>query len=247
MRVDILSILPGTLHSYLQEGMIGRAIREGRLDVNVVNVRDFAPPPHRQTDDGPYGGGPGQVMRAAPLAGAVRSVPRCKKNLVILLSAQGARFNAKTARRLAGCEQLILVCGRYEGVDQRFIDRCIDEELSIGDYVLTGGELPALVVLDAVARFVPGVLGNEQSAENDSFTNGLLEYPHYTKPQEFEGLAVPQVLLSGDHAVIAEWRRQEALRRTRRLRPDLLTPDPAHRRPGRATVVLRGPADRLLK
>lgn len=222
MRVEILTILPGLLHSYLQEGVLGRAIRAGTLTVNVVNIRDFAEDRHRTTDDGPYGGGPGQVMKVEPLVKALCSLASAAKSRTIFLSPQGRPFTAETAKRLARERRLVLVCGRYEGVDQRFRDRFVDEELSIGDYVLSGGELPALVVLEAAARFIPGVLGNEESSHNESFATGLLEYPHYTRPRLFEEMAVPEVLLSGNHARIEAWRLEEARKRTARVRPDLL-------------------------
>ncbi len=225
MRIDILSILPGVLNGYLMEGMLGRAIREDRLHVNVVNPRDYANNRHRSVDDYPYGGGPGLLMQVGPLVRAMRSLPTCADSRTLFLTPQGKRFDVADARRLAGYKRLVLICGRYEGVDQRFRDSFVDEELSIGDYVLTGGELPALVVLDAVARFVPGVLGNEQSAETDSFSDGLLEGPQYTKPREFEGMRVPEVLLSGDHGKIEAWRRAQSLLRTQRVRPDLLPAD----------------------
>ena len=225
MRIDILTILPGLLHGYLQEGMIGRAIRERRLKVNLVNIRDFSRDKHRKTDDAPYGGGPGLVMSPEPLAAAVSSLPKPRRK-VILMSAQGTPFCAEKARHLAKQHHLALVCGRYEGLDQRFIDHYVDEEISIGDYVLTGGELAALVVMDAVARFVPGVLGNEASAESESFSEGLLEYPQYTRPLEFEGEKVPEVLLGGNHAAIDAWRREQAQRITRHRRPDLIKDRP---------------------
>ncbi len=222
MKIEILTILPGVLHSYLQEGMIGRAVRDKRLTINLVNVRNYAEDRHQTTDDTPYGGGPGQLMKAEPLANAVKSLRPMKSSRTIFLTPQGKPFAATDAKRLAKYKRLVLVCGRYEGVDQRFRDRYVDEELSIGDYVLTGGELPALVVLDAVARFVPGVLGNQDSAEADSFSNGLLEHPQYTKPRVFEGLEVPAVLLSGNHSKIEAWRQQQSEQRTRQVRPDLL-------------------------
>ncbi len=221
MRIDILTILPGLIHGYVQEGMIGRAVRAGHLRVDALPIRDFAVDRHRTTDDRPYGGGPGQVMKAEPLARAVRSLDPGPEDRVIFLTPQGAPLTQKTVERLAEYRRLILVCGRYEGVDQRFRDVLVDEEISIGDYILTGGELPALVLVDAVARLLPGVLGNARSAPEDSFSSGLLEHPQYTKPRIFEERAVPDVLLSGDHAKIRAWQREQALERTRRRRPDL--------------------------
>lgn len=222
MRIDILSILPGLLYSYLQEGVVSRGIRSGLLRVNTINLRHFATDKHRSTDDYPYGGGPGLVMKAEPLARAVESLRRPESH-VVYLSPQGRTLTHAVARELSRREHLILVCGRYEGVDQRFLDRYVDEELSIGDYVLSGGELAALVVTDALARFLPGVLGNESSSESDTFAAGLLEFPQYTKPREFDGMEVPEVLLSGNHADIERWRTQQVYTRTRALRPDLWT------------------------
>lgn len=223
MKIEILSILPGLLRSYLPEGMIGRAIRDGRLSVDCHQIRDFAENRHGTTDDSPYGGGPGLVMMAEPLAKAVQSLGEMRKSRTIFLTPQGKPFSAAKAKRLAGFRRLILVCGRYEGVDQRFRDRYVDEEISIGDYVLTGGELPALVVMDAVARFLPGVLGNDLSANEDSFSRGLLEHPQYTRPRIFEGVPVPDVLLSGNHGRIRAWQKEQSLARTMAVRPELLT------------------------
>jgi len=221
MKVEILSILPGLLRSYLQEGMIGRAIRESRLKVNLRYIRDYATDKHHMTDDTPYGGGPGLVMKAEPLANAHNAISKNKSSRTIFLTPQGKTFSSETAKRLAKYKQLIFVCGRYEGVDQRFRDKYVDEEISIGDYVLTGGELASLVVLDAVSRFIPGVLGNDQSAECDSFSDGLLEHPQYTKPREFEGMEVPEVMTSGNHKLIKIWQHEKSLAKTREIRPEL--------------------------
>lgn len=197
-----------------------QAQKKGLLDINLIDIRDFADNRHRKVDDRPYGGGPGMVLMPQPVASAVRSVRR-PDSKVIYLSPQGSLFNAEKARELAQCEHLILLCGHYEGIDQRVLDKEVDEEISIGDYVLTNGCLAAIVVLDALVRFVPGVLGHEMAAAEDSFENGLLDCPHYTRPESFEGESVPTVLQNGDHKKIAEWRREAALAKTRHARPDL--------------------------
>lgn len=225
LRIEIITLLPGLLRSYLEEGVLGRAIREGLIEVNLVNPRDYATDRHRTTDLPPYGGGAGQVMLVEPLTRTLRSLPKCAKSRTIFMTPDGATFNDATARRLRSYKRLVLVCGRYEGVDQRFRDSCVDEDISIGDYVLAGGELAALVVTEAVARYVPGVLGNAESAEHESFASGGLEHPHYAKPREFEGMSVPTVLLGGDHAAITRWREAEAVKKTRQRRPDLLGPE----------------------
>jgi len=191
--------------------------------VNIVNIRDFAPGKHAQADDRPYGGGSGMVMKVEPIVGAIRSLTQYapQKPHVVLLSPQGRTLDQAKAEQLAQYERLSLVCGHYEGVDQRIADHYVDEEVSVGDYVLTGGEIAALVLLDAVTRLVPGVLGNADSLKKESFCDGLIEYPQYTRPEEFEGHCVPEVLLSGNHLRIEEWRKSEALRVTKERRPDL--------------------------
>jgi tRNA (guanine37-N1)-methyltransferase len=222
MRIDLLTLFPEFFVSPLNQSMLRRAQVLGRVSFRVLDLRDFATDRHKVTDDRPFGGGPGMVMKPEPLIAAIRRVreedPDTK---VIFLSPAGRLFDQGTARELAQIPSLLLICGHYEGVDER-VRHFIDAELSIGDYVLTGGEIPALVVVDAVTRLIPGVLGGEGATEEESFQTGLLEYPHYTRPRDFEGLTVPEVLLSGDHAKIARWRREQALRRTRALRPDLL-------------------------
>lgn len=223
MRFDILTVFPEMFTSYLERGVVGRALERGRLTVALSNIRDFADDPHRTTDDRPYGGGFGMVMKPEPIQRALAALaPGPGNRRVILLSPQGRRFEQQKAWELARCEHLVLICGRYEGVDERVRVLYVDEELSIGDYVLSGGELAALVILDAVSRLLPGVLGGEKSNQEDTFEDGLLEYPHYTRPPVFMDLAVPQVLLSGDHARIRAWRREESLKRTLERRPDLL-------------------------
>ncbi|MCP4665965.1 MAG: tRNA (guanosine(37)-N1)-methyltransferase TrmD [Deltaproteobacteria bacterium] len=223
MRFDILTIFPDMFSAQLEEGMLGRAVKSGKVDVRLVHIRDFAKGAHKSTDDRPFGGGDGMVMRPGPINRALKSVDRVKgRNMVILLSPQGKTFDQAAAWELSRWDQLILVCGRYEGVDERIRSTLIDRELSIGDYVLSGGEPAAMVVMDAVNRLLPGVLGGERSNLEDSFEEDLLEYPHYTRPRVFEGEEVPPVLLSGDHEKIRLWRRTESLRRTLLRRPDLL-------------------------
>ena len=223
MRFDVLTIFPEMFSSYLQEGVFGRAVEQGRVDVRIVNIRDFAKGTHKTTDDRPYGGGEGMVMKPGPIYRAIQDVDRVKgRSLVILLSPQGKAFDQTVAWELSTWDQIILVCGRYEGVDERIRLTSIDRELSIGDYILTGGELGAMVVMDAIGRLIQGVLGGERSNLEDSFEGGVLEYPQYTRPRVFQGEAVPAVLLSGDHEKIRRWRRTESLRRTLERRPDLL-------------------------
>ena len=223
MRVDVLTLFPGIFSGPLDQSILLKAREAGILSVEVHDLREFAKGKHRVTDEPPFGGGGGMVMKPEPIFSGVEALKgRFGPGRVVLLSPQGERLDPALARRLAGDEHLILVCGRYEGVDQRVADHLADLEVSIGDYVLTGGELPALVLIDAVARFIPGVLGDPLASSRDSFEEGILEAPQYTRPRDFRGYAVPEVLLSGDHAAIERWRREEALRRTRQRRPDLL-------------------------
>ncbi|RLB22897.1 MAG: tRNA (guanosine(37)-N1)-methyltransferase TrmD [Deltaproteobacteria bacterium] len=224
MKVDVLTIFPEIFEAgYLRIGILGKAIEKNLISINIVNLRDFTDDPHRSTDDRPYGGGEGMVMKPEPIVRAVESLGEIGSNsLRILLSPQGETFDQRLAWELSTLERLVLICGRYEGVDERVREICVDREISIGDYVLSGGELAALVVIDAVARLIPGVLGNYGSVMEDSFKDWLLEYPHYTRPRVFRGKSVPEILLSGDHERIRMWRRKEALRRTAIRRPDLL-------------------------
>ncbi len=222
MRIDVLTILPGIFESPLRESLLGKAIDGGVVDVRVHDIRDHTTDTHRQVDDESYGGGPGMVMKPEPLFAAVEALEPGPKRLLLLTPA-GRRLDQALVRELAAEPWLVLVAGRYEGVDERVVEGLGAEELSIGDYVLSGGEVPALVVLEAVTRLVPGVIGREESHERDSFGNdGLLDHPHYTRPPEFRGMAVPEVLLSGNHAEIERWRREAAREKTRRNRPDLL-------------------------
>ncbi len=223
MKFDILTLFPVLFHAFLQESILGRAVKRGLVDIKLTDIRAFARGPHRVTDDRPYGGGNGMVMKPGPVYRALQSVDRSKgKSSVVLLTPQGKTFEQSKAWELSRLDQLILICGRYEGVDERIRKGLVDMELSIGDYVLSGGELGAMVIIDAVSRLLPGVLGGENSATDDSFEDGLLEYPHYTRPQVFKGKNVPSVLLSGDHEKIRLWRRTESFKRTLERRPDLL-------------------------
>jgi tRNA (guanine37-N1)-methyltransferase len=224
VRIDVVTIFPKMVEAGLAEGVVGRARTAGLLDIVVHNLRDFTTDRHHVVDDVPFGGGPGMVMKPEPFFAALNVIRerRGSPDVVALLSPAGERFSQQGAKRLAAMRHLVLLCGRYEGIDERVKDALATEEISIGDYVLSGGEIPALTVIDAVARLVPGVVGDDQSVEGDSFTRGLLDYPHYTRPAEFEGRQVPGVLLSGHHAEIRRWRREAALRRTQERRPDLL-------------------------
>ncbi|MBQ6175294.1 MAG: tRNA (guanosine(37)-N1)-methyltransferase TrmD [Clostridia bacterium] len=223
MRIDILTIFPEMFESVLGASILGRAREQGLLDIRVTDIRPFSLLKHKNTDDYPFGGGAGMVMLAQPIADAMRSI--CGDDFRgrrIYLGPRGRTLNTELARELAGEERLVLLCGHYEGVDQRALDTCVDEEISIGDYILTGGELAAMVLTDCVARFIPGVLGSAESPEEESFSDGLLEYPQYTRPREWNGLTVPEVLLNGNHAEIAKWRREQSILATAEHRPDLL-------------------------
>lgn len=220
MRVDVLTIFPDLVTGFASESLLGRACRSGRVDLRVHDLRDATDDAHRSVDDAPYGGGAGMVMRPGPIFDTVERVEPPRP--LLLLGPGGRRFDQAVANRLADGDGFSLLCGRYEGIDHRVHDHLVDDELSIGDVVLAGGEVAALVVLEAVTRLLPGVMGNDASAEDESFAVGLLEHPHYTRPADFRGWVVPEVLRSGDHARIARWRRATALERTLRRRPDLI-------------------------
>lgn len=232
MRVDVLTLFPEMFHGPMDESILRRAITNGRLDINIHNLRDFARDKHSTCDDKPFGGGPGMVMKPEPIFEAVETILKkvqggkrkkgSSRSRIILLTPQGRRFDQKVAQRLAKSRHLILICGHYEGVDERVRKFLAEEEISIGDYITTGGELPAMVLIDSVVRLVAGVLGNPGSAHYESFQGDLLEYPQYTRPAVFRGMKAPSVLLSGNHEAIHRWRQKEALNRTRRKRPDLL-------------------------
>ena len=221
MRIDILTLFPEMVDSALRESIIGRGREAGLLDIRCHHIRDYSPDKRRRTDDYPYGGGQGMVMQCEPLARCLEDVKAGQAVHTVLMSPAGAPFDQAKARELLAREHIILVCGHYEGVDQRFVEACVDEELSIGDFVLTGGELAAMVVTDAVCRMVPGVLAETASFEDESHWGGVLEYPQYTRPEVWRGRPVPQVLLSGNHENIGTWRRLQALYLTRERRPDL--------------------------
>ena len=223
MKITILTIFPEMFASVLNSSILGRAREQGLIEVECVDIRPFSDRKHKNTDDYPFGGGAGMVMLAQPIMDAMTAVTgEDFRGRRIYMGPRGTTLTTAKARELAAEEHLVLLCGHYEGVDQRALDACIDEEISIGDYILTGGELAAMVLTDCVARFIPGVLGSAESPEEESFSDGLLEYPQYTRPRELRGMEVPEILLSGDHAKIRAWRRQESLRATKRFRPDLL-------------------------
>ena len=221
MRIDIMTLFPSLIEGVMQESIIGRAQAKGLIEIRATNIRDYALDKHHKADDAPYGGGRGMVMLPEPLYLCHEALTGGEHVHTVMMSAQGAPFNQSKARELLARERFIIVCGHYEGIDQRFIDTCVDEEISIGDFVLTGGEIPAMAVADAVCRMVPGVLPDETAFQEESHWNGLLEYPQYTHPAEWRGLEVPPVLLSCHHANIARWRHKMSLKRTRRDRPDL--------------------------
>ena len=221
MKIDVLTLFPGMFPGALDESIIKRACESGRLRLGIHDLRDYTHDRHRTVDDRPFGGGPGMLMKPEPLFEAVEAL-RGEKTRVILTSPAGRPFRQQIARELAAEEHLLLVCGSYEGFDERVRQGLADDELSIGDYVLTNGALPAMVIIDSVTRLLPGVLGDDESSQDESFSGGLLEYPQYTRPAEFRGMTVPEVLLSGDHAAIEKWRREQAEVQTRQRRPDLL-------------------------
>jgi tRNA (guanine37-N1)-methyltransferase len=225
MRFDIVTIFPEMFRGVFESGIVRRAAESRLIEVTVHDLRDYTHDRHRQVDDRPFGGGAGMVMKPEPLFRAVEAIAhgqRPGKARTVLLSPQGRLFNQQTAQEFSGLEQLTLICGRYEGVDERVAEHLVDDEISIGDYVLSGGEMPAMVVVDAVTRLIPGALGCGHSAENESFSDGLLDYPHYTRPPEYRGMRAPEVLLSGNHREIERWRRRKALEKTMRRRPDLI-------------------------
>jgi len=233
MRFDIITIFPEMFKDVFSGGVVQKAIRKGMIEVKVHDLRDFTTDKHRQVDDRPFGGEEGMVFKPEPVFAAVEAVRTTADAPVYLLSPQGRPFDGRMAAEMARYDQVVLICGRYEGVDERVGERLATDEVSIGDYVLTGGEIPAMVIVDAVSRFVPGVVGKEASVRHDSFVEGRLDFPHYTRPRDFRGMKVPAVLFSGDHKKIDTWRRRKALEKTARRRPDLLaqrelTPEERH-------------------
>ena len=221
MKIDVLTLFPAMFAGPLDESIIKRARDKGILELGIHDLRNWTHDRHKTVDDRPFGGGPGMVLKPEPLYEAVETLARSETR-VILMGPSGRRFTQEIARELAGCEHLLLIAGSYEGIDDRVRQGLAHDELSIGDYVLTNGALPVMVIIDVVTRLLPGVLGDEESAKEESFSHGLLEYPHYTRPAEFRGMKVPEILLSGHHAEIAKWRHEQALERTRHRRPDLL-------------------------
>lgn len=220
MKFSIITLFPEVFEPILNSSILKRAQKKGLLEFELVNLRDFGEGKHKVVDDRPYGGGSGMILKADILSKVLRSVKKYDK--VILTSASGKPYKQKLVQRFSKLDHMVIVCGHYEGVDQRFIDKYVDEEISIGDYVLTGGEVPAMVIVDSVTRLIPGVLEKPEATAQESFSEGLLEYPHYTRPQDFEGKKVPKVLLSGNHAEIKKWRSQKSLEKTKKIRPDLL-------------------------
>ncbi len=224
MKFHILTLFPGMFAGPFDESIIRRGRDKQLIDISLHNIRDYSIDRHQTADDAPYGGGAGMVMKVEPLSACIESVKaQCPGATVVMTSPQGRRFNHKIATELATREGLIIICGRYEGIDERVRTLYVEDDISLGDYVISGGEIAAMVIVDAVTRLVPGVLGSDESAATDSFCDGLLEYPQYTRPPEFKGLKVPEILLSGNHELIRKWRRNESLRKTRTLRPDLLS------------------------
>ena len=244
MRFHVLTIFPGMFTSPLAESIIGRARKKGLIDISINDIRDYAHDRHRSVDGYPFGGGPGMVMKPEPLFDAVEAI-RSSASLeaslpVVMLSPQGRTLTQSVVEELAGYEELVLICGRYEGVDERVSRHLATDEVSIGDYVISGGELAAMVVIDAVSRLVPGVVGSAESTQDDSFTTGLLKHPQFTRPADYRGRTVPEVLLSGNHSEIARWRRQQSLRKTLKRRPDLLETAPLSEEDLRFIETLRG-------
>lgn len=221
VRIDVITIFPGMLRGFLEESMLKRAVKLGLVQFNVVNLRDFTHDVHKTTDDRPFGGGPGMVMKPEPIFEAVESL-RSSGTRVILTTPQGRKFDHGCAAELSGTGHMVFICGHYEGVDERVREHLVTDEISIGDYVLTNGVVAAAVIIDAAVRLMPGVVGGEGAVEDDSFSKGLLEYPQYTRPADFRGMRVPDVLVSGNHGEIEKWRRQQAEARTREWRPDLM-------------------------
>ncbi|WP_284644867.1 tRNA (guanosine(37)-N1)-methyltransferase TrmD [Paenibacillus silviterrae] len=245
MRIDVLTLFPAMFEGVFHSSILGKAQEKGLVSLNTTNFRDYANNKHNTVDDYPYGGGGGMVLKPEPIFTAVEDITKgyTRKPRVILMCPQGEPFTQKVAERLSEEEHLLFICGHYEGYDERIREHLVTDELSIGDYVLTGGELPAMVVIDSVVRLLPGVLGNETSAVTDSFSTGLLEYPHYTRPVKFRDWEVPEILLSGHHANVADWRRKESLRRTWKKRPDLLKNFPLTKKDERFLQEIRQEED----
>lgn len=221
MKIDVITLFPEIIELYINMGIIGKALEKRLLNINYVNLRDFSNDRHKRVDDYPYGGGPGMLLKPEPIYNAIYEL-KSKDSHIIYLSPKGSRLNQNKVKKLANKSHIILIAGHYEGIDQRIIDNFVDEEISVGDYILTGGELPALIIIDSISRLVPGVLGSKESIIEESFNDNLLEYPQYTRPKDFMGLLVPDVLLSGNHGKIAEWRRLKSIEITKERRKDLI-------------------------
>ncbi|HMA58918.1 MAG TPA: tRNA (guanosine(37)-N1)-methyltransferase TrmD [Halanaerobiales bacterium] len=224
MRFDILTLFPEMFNGPFSDSMIKKARENGIIDINLIDIRDYTTDKHNTADDYPYGGGAGMVLKVEPIYYALADITEdfSQSTTNILLTPRGQKLDQSMVKDLSGKDRLVLICGHYEGIDERIRNNFVDQEVSIGDYVLTGGEIPAMVLVDAVARLLPGVLGHDESKKNDSFYNGILDYPHYTRPQEFKGMEVPEILLSGNHQLVDRWRKKEALKRTYLMRPDLI-------------------------
>jgi len=226
LKIDIVTIFPNIFEPVLEESILKRAQQKNKVKITIYNLRDYSDDPHRKVDDRPFGGGPGMVIRPEPMFNVIERIKKKSPEAkTILLTPQGAKFEQREAKRLSKEKHLILICGHYEGIDERIREELVDEEISIGDYILTGGELPALIVVDAIIRLMPGVLGHEDSAQCDTFQDNLLEHPQYTRPADYKGMKVPKVLLSGNHKLIKEWRKKQSLLRTEKKRPDLISED----------------------
>lgn len=222
MKFSIITLFPEVFIPILNSSILKRAQNKSKVEFEIINLRDFGEGLHKTVDDKPYGGGVGMILKVDILAKALLSIKKTKQSLVLLTSASGQTYSQAKAKQLSKFKHLIIICGHYEGIDQRFIDKYVDEEISIGDFVLTGGEIPAMVIMDSITRLIKGVLEKKEATTDESFENNLLEYPHYTRPETFEGLKVPEVLLSGDHQKISEWREEKAFEKTKKFRPDLL-------------------------
>lgn len=224
MKIDIITLFPELISTYTSYGIIGRAVENNLLNINYVNLRDFSENKHKKVDDYPYGGGPGMLLKPEPLYNALKSI-KSENSYTVYLSPRGSLFSQKKAKEYSSLEHLILITGHYEGIDQRIIDNFVDEEISIGDYVLTSGELPALIMADAIGRLIPGVLGSDESIVEESHSNNLLEYPQYTRPEDFMGMKVPEIILSGNHQKIKDWRRMKSIEVTLDRRKDIIVDD----------------------
>jgi tRNA (guanine37-N1)-methyltransferase len=237
VKIDVVTLFPAMFSGPFAESIVARAVKAGIVEIGIHNLRDWTTDRHRTVDDKPFGGGAGMVLKPEPLFKAIEALKTTPQSVVVLLSAQGEPLHQSLVTELAALPHLILICGHYEGIDERVIEHAVDREISIGDYVLSGGELPAMVLVDAVVRLQPGALGSPESAQDESHSTGLLEYPHYTRPAEFRGWRVPDILVSGHHGEVERWRRQQALERTQKRRPDLLRESEPDTKQGRSATL----------